>query len=253
MSNDRRYEGDFLALRRGEVTFTMFVRRTDKLWRRLAAQIRRRWAHPPWHAFEDTMNDLLLGAWEFVPKFDEARGGSMQRYVVWNAYDRAKKACHKARGASHSRPAGESDNPDRARSRVERPLSSYGEEGSDEGESASAGERLCFAHGVFTVAVQEIAMLGEEERADVSGRIWAYAESFAEMTALEVLAEVRSVDEAAARLYETPASRRELRLRDEGHARDFVSRLVRAVSARMAATAGAYDIHGMREENGHGY
>lgn len=243
MSNDRRYEGEFLAVHRGEITFTVFAKRTDKLWRRLAAQIRRRWPHPPWHGFEDTVNDLLLNAWEYLTtqdpkrKWDPAKSASCQRYVVWNAYDKAKKECHKVRGASHSRPKGQSDNVDRAKSRNERPLSSYGAEGSDDDEVAGVVERLCFASGVYTAAVQEAALLGDEERTEMSGRIWAYANSFGEMTALEVLAEARSVGEAAILLFENDSSRRELGLQDEAQAVDFVSQLVRAVSARMGAAA----------------
>jgi hypothetical protein len=239
MRIDRRYayEEHFLDLRSGRISFGQFAKRTARLWRTLAAQIRRRWQHPPWHGFEDTVNDLLLWAWVFVPEFDPSRGQSMQRYVVWNAYDKTKKECHRIRGASHSRPAGASDNPDRARSRLERPLSSYGEEGSDDGEVSGAVERICFAHGVYTAAMQEADLLHEEERGQVAARVWAYADNPSEMVALEVLAEARSIGEAAAMLYAREEARSELGLESEGHAAEVVTRVVRAVSARMGTAA----------------
>ncbi len=237
MGVDRGYEAHFRALWRGEMSFATFAKKTDRLWRRLAAQMRRRWPQPPWHGFEDTVADLLLGAWEFAPLFDPERSSSVQRFVIYNAYDRAKKRCHKARGASHARARGESDNPDRAKSRIDRPLSSYGEEGADDGEVSGAAERLCYSHGVFTAAIAESEMLRDEESDAVRARVWACAETLDEMAVLEVLAEARTIPEAALRLYEDPRTRAELSLRDEDHAREVVSKVCRAVAARITSAA----------------
>jgi hypothetical protein len=234
---ESQYEDQFLALYEGEIDFASFARSTSKLWRRIAAQIRRRWAHPAWHGFEDTVNDLLLAAWEVTPKYDPAKGASVQRFVVWHAYDKAKKACHKVRGASHSRPKGQSDNPDRAKSRIPRVFSSLGEQGSDDGEVAGLEERLCFAAGVFSPPNQEADLLDDEIRDSVGIRVWAFAESFRELEVLSVFAEARSIDEASERLYDREDLRKELALESVSHARDLVAKLVRAVSVRIATAA----------------
>jgi hypothetical protein len=238
--NGFRHEQDFRAYARFEITFAEFYRRTTRLWFALARQMRRRWPQPSWVTIEDTVNDILLTAADLikppiprVPQFDETRSTSLQRWVIYNAYDKAKKRGHKTRNASHARAKGEKDNPDRARSRIERPLSSFGEEGGDEGDHASVVERTCFSAGVYTSPEQEDALLGEEDRKDVAQKVWMMAESFEEMDALAALSEARSIPEAAVLLYSDRSIRRSLSLESRAHAEEVVRRVVRTVAVRL--------------------
>jgi DNA-directed RNA polymerase specialized sigma24 family protein len=98
--------GDFGAALRavydGRATFDAVVREHRAHFRALAAQILRRWKLPPWVQLEDVEQDLLIAAWERLWDYDPARGTSIEGYVIWNAYDRAKKRAHKARGSKRS-------------------------------------------------------------------------------------------------------------------------------------------------------
>jgi DNA-directed RNA polymerase specialized sigma24 family protein len=83
----------------GRMTFDQLVCRERKHFRSLAANIMRRWQLPAWVALEDVEQDLLFAAWHKLWDYEPNRGISITRYLVYNAYDKAKKAAHKARGA----------------------------------------------------------------------------------------------------------------------------------------------------------
>lgn len=89
----------------GKATADAFFLRTRIHWRRLAHHILKRWRPPSWFGLEEVEQELMLGAWAFVWKFEDDRNVGntprqrLSRYVVYNAYDKAKKQLHKARNA----------------------------------------------------------------------------------------------------------------------------------------------------------
>jgi len=125
MRIDDEHEESFALLRDGRITFTQFARRTATLWRRQAAILMRRWRQPAWVAREDVEQDMLLAVADFTWKWEPDRGTTLGAYVVYNAFDKAKKRAHKARGAKLS------GNADSNPSHAERPLSSYAKQGED--------------------------------------------------------------------------------------------------------------------------
>lgn len=97
--------GDVL---RGGSTFEAFARRTSARWRALTKFVMRRWRQPAWVSVEDVEQDLLMGAWRALARWDPVRAGGAGKlgaFVVWNAVDYAKKRAHKARGCARHRGA----------------------------------------------------------------------------------------------------------------------------------------------------
>lgn len=229
--DSRRFERHFVALHDGDITFDEFARQTLPLWRSLAAQVHQRWRLPHWYSREETVQNFLFAAWKFVWEYDpkRSRGRSIQRFVVWNAYDKAKKAAHVARAARRS------GNPDVEPSHVERPLSSYGQEGDSGEDRDQAGERLMHAKGAFTEPDQERGMLEAEDWAEVAVRAWSLANTLGEARALEALAAASTVEDAAQLLYGDEGARAELGIRSEAEAIAVVRRTVRAVAGRLVA------------------
>lgn len=113
----------------GRATFEDLVRqdRQKKHFRSLAASIMRRWKLPASIAVEDVEQDLMLAAWLKLWDYEPGRGVTITGYLVYNAYDKAKKSAHKARGAIRSGNKADS-NP----SRAERCLASFTSPGEDE-------------------------------------------------------------------------------------------------------------------------
>jgi hypothetical protein len=240
VEEERSYERHFRALHDGDATFDEFARATAPLWRRLAAQLHRRWRMPTWHTQEETVQNFMLAAWQFVWQWEPEKTRSCQRYVIWNAYDKAKKAAHVARSAKRS------GNPDRAPSHIERPMSAYGDEGGDDGEQAYASERLMHAAGSeagvmgtrgFTAPDQEQRLIDDEERRAYGVRAWAQADTQAQLVAMQVLADAPSLGEAARRLYADEVVRVEFELEDEASALRLVEKATKAVAARMTDAA----------------
>lgn len=87
------------ALRAGRVSFDGFFIQTRHEWRRLAKYLLSRWPVPDGVELDDVMQELAVAAWQFVGKYDPERGTALQRYVVYNAVDKAKKWLHKQRDA----------------------------------------------------------------------------------------------------------------------------------------------------------
>ncbi len=230
--NEHGYERHFRALHDGATTFDEFAAATAPLWRRLAAQLHRRWRMPAWHTQEMTQQNFLRAAWEFTWQYDAAKAKrGLQAYVVWNAFDKAKKAAHKARGARLS------GNSDQNPSCIERPLSSYGDDGGDDGDQAGAVERLMHASGSYVAADQEERLIQREERAADNARAWGCAATLRELRVLEVLAEADSLSEAARFMWDDEAVRVELALAAPGDAMGVVMRTVRAVAKRLDRVA----------------
>lgn len=96
-------ETQLLALRERRMTFNRFALETRPRWVALAHYLLKKWKSPPSVGVEDVVQELLLACWKFVDKWDPTRGPTLERYVVWNSTDRAKKWLHKMRKARHQR------------------------------------------------------------------------------------------------------------------------------------------------------
>lgn len=214
--------GTSLALvRDGRKSFDSFARETDPRWRGIARSIMRRWRLPTWHGIEDVVQDLLLGAHRAIRKYDGTKGVSLEGFVVWNAYDKAKKAAHKARGAVRSGNRADS-NP----SRFERNASSFGFS-SDEGDGLSEAESWLDSL---------LAVDGDQEdrtnRREVATLLRSLCRSDAEHLVVEAIASLGdiSIAEVAAAIYAEPDARAACRIDNEDHA----VRVVRKTVVRLA-------------------
>jgi DNA-directed RNA polymerase specialized sigma24 family protein len=85
--------------------FSQFAISTRKHWERMAEYLARRWRLPQWATGEDLVQDLLLGAWEAVWKYEPTRGATLAGHVTYSACDKAKKRLHRYRGANLHRRA----------------------------------------------------------------------------------------------------------------------------------------------------
>ena len=208
---------ELALLRAGAIDFADFARRTHAHWDRMAAALMRRWPLPAGVERTDVVQELLLAAWDLVPRWDPERGPTLLHFVAWNASVRAKKWLHKQRNAkrrddrSPSRHAlafgsfvGEDDDPER----WDRML-----------QEAYDAERLL------------------EWREGLVERV-ASALTGIDAQVLLLLADARGdLDAAAAALYSEPRVRLALRLGNEDAARRVVRRVARTVTDAADAAA----------------
>jgi DNA-directed RNA polymerase specialized sigma24 family protein len=91
------------ALYAKETTFRAFYLSTRQEWRRMALALYRGFKLPPTVSVEDVEQELLLGAWQAVGRWDAA-GMSLCAYVVWSAHNKATRWIHLQRQANkHTR------------------------------------------------------------------------------------------------------------------------------------------------------
>lgn len=96
------------AVCEGRISFAQFAILTRSLWGYLAERMMRRWPPGPGVAIDDVTQDLLVAAWESFGRYDARRGVAVNKYVLFNAIDRAKKQLHRSRGAGQARDHGAS-------------------------------------------------------------------------------------------------------------------------------------------------
>lgn len=94
---------ELMAVRSGRMTFDAFARKTSTRWRYLAEQLIRHWAPPAAVGVDDLCQELLIGAWIVLPRWQPAKGTSIDRFVVFNAMSSAKRWLHVQRGVKRSR------------------------------------------------------------------------------------------------------------------------------------------------------
>jgi DNA-directed RNA polymerase specialized sigma24 family protein len=115
---------ELTRLQSGEQSFERFARATRKTWLNLAHHLLRRWRGPVSVDVEDLVQELLVACWRCLLRFDPSRVDgkgnaiSIERYVVYNSVDKAKKWLHKRRGAYRR--------DDKSPSRFELPFSTLG-------------------------------------------------------------------------------------------------------------------------------
>lgn len=91
-------QAELTAFYRGEISFTQFARLTNSSWRALATTLLRKW-QAPGVSVEDLQQELLFACSVMIPRFDAARGVSLQKFIVYNTCDKAKKWLHRQRNA----------------------------------------------------------------------------------------------------------------------------------------------------------
>ena len=196
------------GVKSGAISFDLFALQTKEQWRVFAADIMRKWPQPAWVELEDVEQDLLVGAWKAIQSHQAGRS-DLGGYVVWNAFDKAKKRAHKARNAYRHRGA------DSSPSRIERPTGLLSTESDSPTEQAIV---RAVEKATSIEATQEETLLFEE----------IYEALVKVCNARQALAIEALVafdgDEvaAAAFLYEDECARFRYRLQTEEQARTFV-------------------------------
>jgi hypothetical protein len=202
----------------GRITFTAFRNATRREYEKMATYLMRRWIPPSWCVLEDVVQELYLGTWIWTWEWQDFRGPSLSRFVVFNAMAHAKRALHKARGAKLS------GSQDRNPSHIERPLSSYGVDG--EGDAMA---ELLLAED----AIAETKLVQVEERKASVAVVLGACETTSERIAILAIAEAGDVDGGGALLYDDLDARLALRLASEEHAARFIARVASGVVERL--------------------
>lgn len=79
------------------IDFGEFVAKTEQIWVRFARYLCRRWRTPLGVDQVDVQQELLFAGWNAVLCWDPGRGVTIDRYVRFQAIDKAKKWLHKQR------------------------------------------------------------------------------------------------------------------------------------------------------------
>lgn len=216
-------ESKLLALKEGQVDFGDFVTTTRREFRAMATHLLRRWAAPEWFTLDDAEQELYIGAWDYVWKFEPSYGTPLARFVVYNAMGQAKRALHLARGVTIS------GSPDRKKSQFETPLSFFGSDG--EGEALM--ESILGKPDTSTSLVEDELIADQERRRTIMTALTA-CENSKERYAVLAIREAGSLDGAARVLYDDIDHRIALRLASEEHADRFVRRQALAVAQRIS-------------------
>ena len=85
--------GEYCA---GQISFAEFVHRNEKDWRRMARHLLRKFPLESM-AEDDVVQELLIGSWQALHKYDPARAGSMtaDSFVVFRGISHVKKQMRK--------------------------------------------------------------------------------------------------------------------------------------------------------------
>lgn len=97
-------DAELRALHAKRIPFRQFYLRTRSEWQRMATALHRRWHLPPTVTIDDVEQEMLLGAWISIGKWEAHRGPMLAVFVVWGAHNHATKWIHKQRGCNlHTR------------------------------------------------------------------------------------------------------------------------------------------------------
>lgn len=87
-------------LYKGELSFDAFVLQTRLYWFQLSNRIIRKWKVPPSVSVDDIVQEMLLKCWKLLDTYEEGRS-TIDRYIVYNCMEHAKRWIHKQREAKH--------------------------------------------------------------------------------------------------------------------------------------------------------
>lgn len=211
------------AVKAGEIDFNEFVSSTRREFRAMAAHLMRRWSSPEWFTPDDLEQELYLGAWDYVWRFEPLYGTTLVRFVVYNAMSQAKRELHLARGVTIS------GSPDRKKSQFETPLSFFGPNG--EGEALM--ESILGEPTQWDSLTDEALIADQERRRAIMAALTA-CETTEERFAVLAIREAGFLDGAGQVLYDDIDHRITLRLASEEHADRFVRRQAMAVAQRLS-------------------
>lgn len=184
----------------------------------MATYLARRWRPPSWLELEEIMQELMIGAWSAIWKWDPRRAGPGQTlgsFVEWNAMDKAKKRLHKARGAKLS------GNADANPGHSEIPLCMF---------DATPG----WVEGLSCV---EPTQLVDLERVQDLVRAHAVCVDDRERIVLKFIAEMGDLVEGAAALYEDKQAREFCGVMHERDAAHVAVEVAVAINERLAMKA----------------
>lgn len=203
-------------VRDGYATFDDLMRETSSDFRSLALYLMRRWTPPAWATTEDFVQELYLGAWGAIWRWEPNRSSmTLRKYVTYNAVAAAKRELHRARGA------GVSGSPDKRPSHIETPIDMHED---------------MRARTLSEPAEQEARLLIQEERAEALAYALEVCESEGEREILKAIGRTGSVTTAAKVLYNNPTKRRKRQWDNEQHAERDALRAARKVVARLGGT-----------------
>lgn len=215
-----------LAYRAGSISGNELLKLTGPKWRRVARDLHHRWRKklPAWVEPEDVEQELVLQVFEHVNAWDPERGMPVGAFVVWAATHRTQREIHKMRGARLH--GNEGQNP----GRPERTFSNL------QGRRGDDGERMEFDPTSLTperalqceaASVEQVLSVAIENARSVRDVLILYAlrESGGEP------------DEAACRIFESFSARVQCGVRDAGHARSLVRRVILGVAGQLGSAA----------------
>lgn len=215
---------EMLVLVHGKrIDFGTFVAKTRLEFHKLACTLMRRWRSPEWFTTEDVEQELYFGASKYIWKYDvkRSKGKSIQKFVVYNAMSHAKRQLHMARGVTIS------GSPDRKVSKIEMPLTYFG----DDGEGMALLESI-----LAETPKAEDALIAEEDRKAAVALVLKACDTEKERLVVLAIGEAGSLDAAGRLLYDDFDQRIMLRLPSEEHADRFVHRRASAVASRLGAS-----------------
>ena len=197
----------YFACQNGTITFEQLVEQTDMRWKNAAGYLAKRWTPPGWFTCEDLKQEVVLGVWEVLWKYEDGRGPSFARFVAWNAMGRAKRKLHKARGATlHGR---EDSNPSRH-------------------------EPIATEHD-YARLIDDGDQEFQASRTEATARALAICETPLERASLIALSAKPSFAAAAHALYNDDISREQFQLKNVEHAHRAIVRCATSIAERLKA------------------
>lgn len=209
------------ALREGEVSFPRFAADTAVVWQRFARYLSRRWKPPAGVDEGDLAQELLVAGWAAVDRWDPERGVSIERYVTFQAIDKAKKWLHRQRNAYRR--------DDSSASRAPIPFSSLARDDEDQDDVAA---RLAWHHPDADAGLDAADFAAELRAAFASHHP---ALEWRHRVALDVVADCAGdVDAAVARILSDPELSLALRVGSDEAASAIVRTSIHQVAGMMS-------------------
>ncbi len=211
-------------LRDGEIDFTDFASATKPDIAKLGAHLMRRWGNPTWFTLDDLMQEMMIGVWHYIHRWDSSRGVSISRYVTWNAMNRAKRALHKARGAM-----------DLAYADTEPSHMEWSIEDCAQGDNFEWQNTQDWVDKYLSEEASAESLLGEfQERTIFLAPFFEACETKKERHAISAIRDAGTIDGAGNLLFDDYDRRLACRVGSERRARNFITTHATRVAARVS-------------------